>query len=297
MGEGTLLIRRSSLGDVVLLGAVTSKVPGPVRVLTAPEYADVARRLNGVDEVVTWPKDAKPEQMVQRMPAGNVIDLQASVASVLLCILAGRPSKRIKKFSLTRRLKVWLKRRDTKNRPTVTQLYADACGVEPATAPWIRTEPREADTLALVPGARWQTKQWHPDAFATVGRAWEGRVVVLGGPGEQGLCDRVALAIPGALAIAETGFERTIEELSRSAVVVAGDTGLMHLAGACGARVVAIFGPTHPQDGFWVHRGEVVRRDVDCSPCSLTGDRSCPEGHHACMDLNVADVIAAMRRP
>ena len=54
-----VLVRRSSLGDVVLLGAVT-KALGDVTVVTAPEWAPVASRLIGVTRVVSWPKEADP---------------------------------------------------------------------------------------------------------------------------------------------------------------------------------------------------------------------------------------------
>jgi len=41
VGEGTVLVRLSSLGDVVLLGAITGNVPGPVTVVTSPGLASL----------------------------------------------------------------------------------------------------------------------------------------------------------------------------------------------------------------------------------------------------------------
>ncbi len=288
-----MLIRRSSLGDVVLTGAVTKAIDGPVHLVTHPRYAGLARRLIGVDEVITWPDGATATEMVNKLPPGALIDLQNSIGSIALCVSSGRKSRRIRKHSVTRRLRVWLK--SGPPRPHVTQLYADAVQCEPAPPPWVQLPQRERDTLALVPGASKRTKQWHPDAFATVGRSWSGPVVVLGGPGEDELCQRVAASVPGAAVVCEDGFGRTLDTLAAVRVAVAGDTGLMHLAGAAGARVVGIFGPTDPGDGFWVWPGDPVRRQLECSPCSLHGDDRCPEGHHKCMDLPVDRVINAVR--
>lgn len=293
MAEPTVIIRRSSLGDVVLLGAVTKALSGPVHVVTHPRYAGVARRLIGVDDVVTWPDGATASEMVAKLPPGELVDLQNSIGSIALCLASGRRSRRIRKHSVTRRMRIWLK--SGPPRPHVTQLYADAVQVEPAPAPWIHLPDRTRDTLALVPGASKATKRWHPDAYATVGRSWQGPVVVLGGPGEQALCERVADGVPGAATLCEDGFGRTLDALASTRVAVAGDTGLMHLAGACGVSVVGIFGPTDPNDGFWVWPGEPVRRQLECSPCSLHGDERCPEGHHRCMDLPVDAVIGAVR--
>jgi heptosyltransferase-2 len=166
----------------------------------------------------------------------------------------------------------------------------------PAPPPWFDLPTLPRDALALVPGAAFAPKRWKIERFGAVGRAWDGPVIVLGGPGEEELVASVSRDVPGSEPICEAGFDRTLEALARTRVAVAGDTGLMHLAGACGAAVVALFGPTHPSDGFFVYPGEVVQRDRWCRPCTLHRRASCPLGHGACMDLPGEAVIAAVRR-
>ena len=80
-------------------------------------------------------------------------------------------------------------------------------------------------------------------------------------------------------------------------VLVAGDTGLLHLGAALGLPVVGIFGPTTSADGFWCHAGQVVEAPLSCRPCSRFGGAVCPVGDHACMrDLSIDHVIAAIHR-
>ncbi|MGC6489436.1 MAG: glycosyltransferase family 9 protein, partial [Planctomycetota bacterium] len=59
--------------------------------------------------------------------------------------------------------------------------------------------------------------------------------------------------------------------MARCDVVVAADTGPLHLGAAAGARCVAIFGPKDPaRYGPRAHgaiRHEVVYHDVPCRPC------------------------------
>lgn len=280
----TLVIRFSSLGDVVLAGAVTGAL-APVTFLTAPAFADVARRLPGVQEVVRWGLDPLPERF------DRVIDLHASPRSRLVTARLRAPVVRVARHDLRRRLRVWLKAGAPP--PTVVERYATAAGVPPAPAPWIGVDG-PAHALVLCPGASWPTKRWPAERWVELGRRWPGPIVVLGGPDEGALVRGVANALgPRAEAVCERGFQRTFEAIGRGRVAVAGDTGLLHLCAAAGVPVVGLFGPTTSSDGFWVHPGRAVELDLECRPCSRYGSRSCPVGDHLCLDG--IDVDAAWR--
>jgi len=283
-----VLIRPGKLGDVVLLGAVSAAL-GECVVATNRRYHGIASRLTGVRRVI--------ELDAVRQESGALVDLQGSLRSRWLC--RGRAHRTIHKRSLRRRL--WLHTgHPAAPRPTVPELYAEAAGVRPAPLPWIGLPSEPRTTLGLAPGAAFGPKRWAAERFAAVGRAWSGPVTVFGGPGEQALVSAVAGAIPGARALAESGFDATLAALPALAAMVAGDTGLMHIAGAAGVPVVALFGPTHPADGFWVYRGAVVQRDLRCRPCALHRVERCRVGHHGCMDSTpeaVLRAIASTRAP
>lgn len=55
--------------------------------------------------------------------------------------------------------------------------------------------------------------------------------------------------------------------LSRAAVYVGNDSGISHMAAACGVPVVAMFGPTDPR--VWAPRGELVRVLPFSAPAAL----------------------------
>lgn len=273
------LLRRGALGDVVLLGSVTAAVDARVTVVCDPRWFGVARRLVGVDAVSAWSGE---------LPAGEVIDLQGGVAGRRRVLGVAR----IRKRSIRRRIRLWTG--FGPRRPTVPELYGEAVGVQPVPAPWIEGwEP--GDALALIPGAAFGPKRWVPERFAEVGRGWAGPVRVFGGPGEHELVERVVSAVPGAEGVVEDGFDETIGALRGCRAAVAGDTGMMHLAGALGMPVVALFGPTHPSDGFWVHRGRVVERQLSCRPCSLHRVERCRVGDHRCMDIPAGAVLEELQ--
>jgi heptosyltransferase II len=79
--------------------------------------------------------------------------------------------------------------------------------------------------------------------------------------------------------------------LSELAALVAGDTGVSHLAAALGTPVVALFGPTDP--AFSAPRGAVIvlTHPVPCAPCFY---RVCPI-EHPCLDgISAARVVDAI---
>jgi ADP-heptose:LPS heptosyltransferase len=85
-----------------------------------------------------------------------------------------------------------------------------------------------------------------------------------------------------------------VELARRARLVVAADTGPLHLACAVGTPVVALFGPTDPaRNGPFSPEDMVVRRTPGCAPCY---SRSCLR-HAGVMDgISLDEVRAAVER-
>lgn len=262
------------MGDVVLAGSVCTAFGSGTGFLTLPQYAELAARLVGVEHVFA-PGDALPD-----VP---IIDLQNSVRSRWL--LRGRRVVRVERQDLRRRLRVAFK---TAPADRVIDRYARAAGVVPAPAPWLPPATR-GDVLLIAPGAAHATKRWpHWEALA---RAWPGPVRALGGPGDEAIVERV----DGIGGVCEQGFTKTFEAMNGAFAMVAGDTGLLHLAAAVGLPVVGLFGPTTSADGFWCHEGVALELPLTCRPCSRFGGARCPIGDHLCLQgIEVERVIRAV---
>ncbi|MFT5683004.1 MAG: ADP-heptose:LPS heptosyltransferase [Myxococcota bacterium] len=277
----TVVIRYSSLGDIVLTGAVTSAL-APVTFITHPRYRALVLALPGVVAVCAG-DDPLPTA------ADRIIDLHSSLRSRRTARRIRGPVSRVRRYDLRRRTRVHLKLGAPP--PTVVERYAEAAGVPATPAPWL-TVSGPADALLLCPGSAWPTKAWSAAHFAALGARYPGPVIVLGGPDEVELTQSIAEAIGSrAEFIAEKGFAKTLVALGRGRVAVAGDSGLMHLCAAAGVAVVGLFGPTTSHDGFWCHRGEVVELPLPCRPCSRYGGRVCPIGDHLCMTGITVDAV------
>lgn len=95
-----------------------------------------------------------------------------------------------------------------------------------------------------------------------------------------------------------TSLRETCALLHHAAVLVTGDSGPMHLACGVGTPVVALFGPTTSQWGFFPQgsRDVVLEADCPCRPCSLHGAGDCQHGHRCLEEISVAQVMAALAR-
>ncbi len=109
--------------------------------------------------------------------------------------------------------------------------------------------------VLLSPGAGWGAKRWPADRYGIVAAELHAQgyvVVVNAGPDEQGIAAEVVRASGGVAWAPEfttrgSSLERLIALTRRVCLVIAGDTGPLHLACALGKPVVGIYGPTDPK--------------------------------------------------
>jgi heptosyltransferase-2 len=98
----------------------------------------------------------------------------------------------------------------------------------------------------------------------------------------------------GVISILET------EALLRSCrLLITNDTAALHLAEAVSTPVVAIFGPTVREFGYFprLPRSIMLETDLPCRPCSRNGAKPCPLGTKECLTAITPDmVLDAVRR-
>lgn len=154
------------------------------------------------------------------------------------------------------------------------------------------------DFVVLNPGGGWANKLWPAERFGALGAPLRARgltPLVSFGPGEEALADRVVAASNGTV---ERAFPTTLLELlellRRARLLVAADTGPLHMACAIGTKVVGLYGPTDPaRNGPFSASDIVVRKAPACAPCHK---RACPRHDGIMATLDVAEVAAAIER-
>ncbi len=138
--------------------------------------------------------------------------------------------------------------------------------------------------VLLHPGAGKEANRWPVEHWAALAARLRERglvVVVTGLAHEREDNARVASAATALDLTGSLGLRELAALCKRAALVVAGDTGPLHLAGAVGTPVVGIFGAADPSyTGPWGPSAWVVSIPVPCGPCRA---KRCPIGTHDCL--------------
>ncbi len=161
----------------------------------------------------------------------------------------------------------------------------------------------ERPIVAVLPGARWETKLWPQERFAeAIDRLMiEDGVscVLLGSTSEASLCANIASrcsADPVDLS-GRTTLRQMAALLGMMDLVLCHDSAPMHVAVALERPIVCITGPTNPKrTGPYRRQEDVVRLELQCSPCYLRRLSQCPHRHRCMAELTTEEVLAASRR-
>jgi heptosyltransferase-1 len=149
---------------------------------------------------------------------------------------------------------------------------------DPAAEAWAigvlppKTGARGGDqpSVLINPGAGWGAKRWPVQRYDAVAQGFIDlgfRILVNAGPGEEKLAEVIARGTDGAAIPLNCTLAQLVAITRRVSLVVAGDTGPLHLACALGKPVVGIYGPTDPSRNgpfgtrFRVLRSPLSRRD------------------------------------
>ncbi|ACH37883.1 ADP-heptose--lipopolysaccharide heptosyltransferase [Citrifermentans bemidjiense Bem] len=146
------------------------------------------------------------------------------------------------------------------------------------------------DVVAVNPGASHPVNRWGVEHFAglcdLLSERLGAKVIIVGGADDTVLADQIvakATSSPVVLT-GKTSLLQLGAILQKSALLVTGDTGPMHIATAVGTRVVALFGAADPERTGPVGEGHRVMqaREVACVPCR---SRKCAnENYLECMN-------------
>jgi heptosyltransferase-2 len=166
----------------------------------------------------------------------------------------------------------------------------------------IRGIGTERPMVAIAPRTAHETKCWPMAHWLTLVQDLAASgvdSVVVGGAEEAAACQIVAEA-GGSRSISAAGIfglQRAGAVIARAQALASGDTGAMHMGTALGTPVVALFGPTVRQFGFFPYEAPavVLERSLPCRPCSKMGGARCPLGHHRCLrDITPGEVRSAL---
>jgi heptosyltransferase-2 len=145
-------------------------------------------------------------------------------------------------------------------------------------------------------GAAWgPAKLWPVERvieFCRLAAAEGAAAILLGAPADAATASAIVSAAPATLSLVGRDRPALLPALlGELDVLVAGDTGVAHLAAAVGTAVVTLFGPTDPRLSAPRGRATVLTHAVPCAPCFY---RTCPIEHPCLRGVEPARVWASV---
>ncbi len=294
--------------------------------LVKEEYAGIVAHNPHLHEVLTFPRHGSFADLrtlrseIRQRKYDLIIDIHDSLRSRFLCS-GSRQVRRIRKRKLARFLLVNLKWNlydRLGGAPSVAFRYLepvhqfgvedDGLGLEvffpPESENHLQTMLNESgfaeaeQFIGMCPAAKHGNKMWPKERFAVAAAELAAKhglaVMLFGVESERALCEEIARGIralsPDARTINLAGrlsLTETAAAMDRCSLVLTNDSGLMHIASARKRPVVAVFGPTVRQLGFFpfgTTSAVVEHPALACRPCTHIGLPACPKGHFKCMN-------------
>lgn len=170
--------------------------------------------------------------------------------------------------------------------PTVERLLCDALAPQQAWA-------------VIHPGASAASRRYPPESFAAVATSlvrdlgWQ--VLFTGIESERDLITTIQsmMEAPSCSFAGDLSLAEFAALLSQAPLLIANNTGAVHVAAAVGTPVVDLYALTNPQHTPWMVPHRLLSHDVPCKFCHKS---VCPEEHHQCLRLVTPEQVVAAAR-
>ncbi len=98
----------------------------------------------------------------------------------------------------------------------------------------------------------------------------------------------------GKSLINKTNLRELCAILHHCDILITGDSGPMHLANAVDCKLLALFGPTCEEWGFYPigKNVKILQKEFPCRPCSLHGSRPCPKKGACLLEITHEYILA-----
>ena len=315
-----LVVRFGSLGDLCLLGWTMARLGDRagrkdrrVTLVTKSAFAPLMEHVRGIHRVISLPGAGAGDVVrlageLRGRPWDLIIDAHNILRSHLLWGMMGRrPDRRLAKDTAARLAFMGFGHRAGRLDRTMHDRFEELTAVPttgqdssgetlPPLASLATAQARQPspDILGLAPGAQWDTKRWPEEHFVALLRMrlrdHPGPVRIFLGPREEnwfggGPLERAARDSGRTEIIRGRPLTEVATLLSGCSQLVTNDSGLLHVAEAVGTPVLALFGPTVREFGYYpvLAGSKVLEQPLDCRPCSRNGKRPCHRGDLACL--------------
>ena len=154
--------------------------------------------------------------------------------------------------------------------------------------------------VGICPTGGWASKKCDPDKFAeiagAVNKKYNAKILVLWGKSDEEDAKLIHSILGNDSVLApSTSIQELAALISKCHILIANDSGPMHISTAVGTPVLSMHGPTSPyMQGPFGEKHEWIRKDeLDCIECNLL---ECPRKHECFKELSIDAVLDKIQK-
>ncbi|MBM4159108.1 MAG: glycosyltransferase family 9 protein [Ignavibacteria bacterium] len=301
-----LIVRLSSFGDIVLTFSLIDFLKKEFRdtelhFLTNSEYESLLKENRLIDKILIFQNSiSKTRKMISREKYDIIFDLHKNFKSILSTTCTEAKTLRYKKENLKKFLLVNFKINLFRNITPVYLKYFKILGKTDikseykfTTTKLVENERAELkeNHILIAPSSKHYTKRYPAKKFNLIIKKLNKHKIVLTGDKsvtDNKICNFLKQENPEVENLCgKTDFKALIELVTSSKLVITNDNGVMHLAEALGRKIIAIFGSSVEEFGFYpqLETSSILEiKELKCRPCSHIGRQNCPKKHFECME-------------
>jgi ADP-heptose:LPS heptosyltransferase len=307
-----LVIRLSSIGDIVLTSPVVrclkkQVVGAEVHFVTKKKYETLVSSNPFIEKVHTLSENLS--ELIDRLQQEKfdyIIDLHQNFRSNRIKRRLGISAFSFKKLNIEKFLLVNFKINRLPEKHIVDR-YLETLTVFDVTndgkgldffIPDNRNfplnklpQPAQMGYVAFIIAGTWGTKKLPVKKAIEICNGIEYPVILLGGENEQEEARQILSASKGNVFnfAGKLDLYQSASLVRDARLVLANDTGLMHIAAAFKKKILSFWGNTVPGFGMVPYLADPVSKMMEvtglkCRPCSKLGYRKCPKKHFKCME-------------
>jgi len=160
--------------------------------------------------------------------------------------------------------------------------------------------PKDKVVIGILPAGSWPSKKFDKERWVDICRIIKNKYnvvfLLLWGPGDKGDAEFIQKYFPyDTVMIPDTDLILMAAFMKQCAIIIANDSGPMHIAAALGIPVLGIFGPTDPKGHgpYSPDSGYVLKEDLFCIICNKL---ECPYNHECMTELSDDKIIAEFEK-
>ena len=306
--QNILILRLSSLGDVILTSPLIRTIKNSyphlnIDFLVRKEYEDVVKynpNLNQIIGIKTNYNLKTLRNQIYQNKYDLIIDLQNNLRSRKITKSVSSQIVRYKKPYLNRVLLVKLKINrfieilpiSVRYANSIPNFMLDDKGLELFLPKNANSKLNDNNRyIGLCPGSKHKTKMWPEGYFIKLGNDLvknNYKIVLFGGKDDKDICRYISNKIIGSVDLSnDNNLFDLAANMKKCKVLICNDSGLMHTGLAVDIPIMAIFGSTVKELGFFPYKGNnlvLENNSLSCRPCSHIGLDKCPKNHLNCMN-------------